>query len=410
MGEPKNIILLGAGEVGTTLSRVLSQEGHNVVVIDQNPEKLDRIQEHYDVQTIEGNGADLSILLRAGIRECNLLMAVTDNDEVNMLSCLIAKNLGPVNTIARLKKEFYFEGSKTFYRNKLGIDLIVCPEILTAMDIVYHIAESGSTMVEALADGYLEVKRIKVEKDFKYRGQMLKDISFPRGVLIGAIKREGRILIPTGNDMILEGDILFLVGATEIMENLENLLGIKKDWWFFTSRQTAVIVGGGRIGRIIAKMLSLRKMHVKIIEEQREKSKKIAEELDDILVLCADGTDIQIFQEEHLETAHHFVAASNDDATNVLASLMAKDIGIPNIITIVERPGYKKILQRLGLPKVESPRYTTAKMILSYIENNHTVIHPLERGSDIDIVEIYVEDTCPIKTETLRIFPFLKIP
>lgn len=402
MSESMNVIILGVGEVGKNLSRVLSQKGHNVIVIDQNREKLNQILETCDVQTLEGNAADLATLFKAGIRECNVLMAVTDNDEVNMLSCLLAKYLGPVTTVARLKKEFYFEGSKTFYRNKLGIDLIVCPEILTAMEIAYHIEQSGSTTMETLADGHMEVKRIQVEKDFMFRGSVIRETNFPANMLIGAIRREGRMIIPSGEDTILEGDELYIVGATEAMEKIESILGLKKEWWFFTKNQSAVIVGGGRIGRVVARLLALRKINVKLIEEEPKKAQKIAEELEGVLVLNADGTDIQVFQEEHLENSHHFVAASNDDATNVLASLMARDMGIPNIITVVERPGYKRILEKLGLPKVESPRFLTANVILEFIQNKNMLIHPLEKESKAEILELYISDLFPLKGKSLK--------
>ena len=406
--ESQNVIVLGVGEVGANLCRVLSQKGHNVVAVDQNIKKLQALQEVCDIQVIEGNGADLEILLRAGIRESQMLMAVTDNDEANLLSCLVAKQLAPVTTIARLKKEFYFEERKSFYRNALGIDLIVCPEVLTGMEIVYHVEGASATMVEALADGLVEMKRVHVSQDFRFRGEQIKNISFPKDVLIVAIRRNGRTIIPHGEDTILEGDDLYLLGKLETVEKLDSFLGMKKGFWLFSKPQTAVIVGGGRIGRLVAKILAIRGIQVKLIEEDPVKCRRIAEELENVLVICADGTDIHIFQEEHLKDAQHFIAASNSDATNVLASLLAKDVGIPNVITIVERPGYGSVLKRLGLPNVESPRYVTAKFILNYIEHQNTIVHSLDRKSGIEILELYVESSSPVEGKALKDISFPK--
>ncbi|RME04056.1 MAG: Trk system potassium transporter TrkA [Planctomycetota bacterium] len=403
---PMNVIILGAGEVGCNLSQKLSKDNHNIIVIDQNKEKLEHLEEICDVQTIEGNAADLSILKQADIENTHLLLAVTNNDEVNMLSCLLAKNLTSLTTVARLKKEFYFQATKTFYRNKLGLDLIVCPEIIAGLEITYHVGESGASAVETLADGHIEIKKIKVDKTFRYLNSPLNKIHLPRNILIGAIIRNNEILIPSGNDKILENDELFIIGETLAIENLEQTLGMKILNWFFQRHQSAFILGGGRIGRIVAKMLAMRKFNIKLLEEDPQKSKKIAQELPGVLVLCEDGTDYEFLHEENLESADFFIATSNEDETNVMASLLAKDMGVKNIITVVHRPGYKNVLERLGISNVINPRLNTTRVILEFIKNRNILVHPLQDYNKAQVLEIYTDDHFPLKGKTLKEIQF----
>lgn len=387
-----NVIILGAGEVGIHLGTELSEAGHNIIVVDNNRSQLQRLEDICDAQTICGNAADLLVLKKAGIEECNLLLAATSNDEVNVLSCLLAKNLTTLKTVARLKQDFYLQGFKTFYRHKLGIDMIVCPEILAALDIVGYTGESETTAVETLADGQIEVKTIKIDEHFKYHNTQIDNIPFPKDVLVSTIVRDQHLIIPHGKDKILLGDELYIVGQPSAIGNVDKLVNTQTSSWFFSRNKTAFVLGGGRIGALVAQKLAARKIDVKLIDESAQKCEQLAKELTNMRVFCADGTDPQFLHEEGIEDADYFIATCKNDETNVLASLLARDMGIGKVITVVNRMGYDKVLAHLGLKHLVNPRYNTSKNILEFIANGNMLPHLLSRFQDASLLEIYTDD------------------
>lgn len=397
-----NIIILGAGSVGVHLATELSCLGNNVTIVDTNKDKLASIQEICDVQSIHGNAADLCILDKAGLADCQLLLATTSNDEANMLSCLLAKNAKVTTTIARLRKDFYFKGYKTLYRNKMGIDLIVCPEILAALDVIGYTEELKSSVVETLADGNIEVKTIRVSKNFKYKNYILNEIPFPQNTLVSGVVRDNKLNIPRGNYKIQENDILYIIGKTEVIEHMGGVFDPKKEGWFFSQHKTAFVLGGGHIGVLVAKLLSMHEIEVKLIEEDPEKCKQVAAVLPEVTVFNEDGTNDKFLHEEGIENADYFISACKKLETSLVASLLAKDMGVKEIISVIDNDRYNRVLQRLGINNIVNPRHKTSQCILEFVRNGNVLTHTLGRFEDAHLVEMYTKDNFPVKGKTLQ--------
>ncbi|WP_372367883.1 Trk system potassium transporter TrkA [Candidatus Uabimicrobium sp. HlEnr_7] len=397
-----NIIILGSGSVGVHLATELSCLGNNVTIVDTNKEKLAQIQETCDVQCVYGNGADLTVLLKAGLEDCKLLLATTNNDEANMLSCLLAKNTGVATTIARLRQDFYFKGHKTLYRNKMGIDMIVCPEILAALEVIGYTKELKSSVVETLADGNIEVKTIRVSGKFKYKDYVLTEIPFPENTLVSGVVRNEKLTIPSGNYKIQEGDILYIIGKTEVIEHMGGVFDPKKEGWFFSQHKTAFILGGGHIGALVAKLLSMHEIQVKLIEEDPERCKQVAAELPDITVFNEDGTNDKFLHEEGIENADYFISTCKEVETSLMASLLAKDMGAKEIISVIDNDRYNRVLQRLGINNIVNPRRNTSQCILDFVRNGNVLTHTLGRFDDAHLIEMYINDSFPFQGKTLQ--------
>ncbi|BBM84641.1 Trk system potassium transporter TrkA [Candidatus Uabimicrobium amorphum] len=397
-----NIIILGAGSVGLHLATELSCLGNNVTIVDTNKDKLAHIQEVCDVQSVQGNAADLSVLVKAGLQDCQLLLATTNNDEANMLSCLLAKNVGVATTIARLRQDFYFRGHKTLYRNKMGIDLIVCPEILAALDVIGYTKELKSSVVETLADGNIEVKTIRVSRNFKYKNYILNEIPFPENTLVSGVVRDDKLTIPRGNYKIQEDDILYIIGKTEVVEHMGGVFDPKKEGWFFSQHKTAFVLGGGHIGFLVAKLLSMHEIEVKLIEEDPEKCKQVAAALPDITVFNEDGTNDKFLHEEGIENADYFISACKEVETSLVASLLAKDMGVKEVISVIDNDRYNRVLQRLGINNIVNPRNKTSQCILEFIGNGNVLTHTLGRFEDAHLIEMYTTENFPLKGKTLQ--------
>lgn len=381
------VIIIGAGKVGYNIGKMLSYEKHDVVVIEKNEERHKIVSENLDVQVILGSGASTKVLEEAGIKEADLLVAVTEIDELNMVSCMLAKKYGVKKTIARVRNTEYVESEQFKDTSDMGIDLVINPEFVTAKEITELVEAPEALNVEFYADGKLQMLELKISSDAPVARKQLKDLNLPYRYLIVAILRDNNMLIPRGEDYILPNDILFIIAKTKEMVRIEKFLGKERK-----KIENVVILGGGRIGYFLAKMLEEKKISVKIIEKDKKRCNEIVRNLDSSLVLCGDGTDIDLLKEESVGDTDLFISVTEDDKLNLLVSLLAKHLGVSKTIAQIRRSDYSALMESVGVDVVVSPRELTAAAILRFIRKGKIVSVTLLGGAKAEMIEMIVPD------------------
>ncbi len=358
-------IIVGAGEVGYQITKCLALESIEVVVIDRDPKKLARVAEELDAATIEADGASPSVMKEAGADSADLLLAVTDSDETNMITCLMAKAMFKIpRKIARLRNPEYFRNEKLLSAENLDIDPAISPEHEAAMAIIRLVETPFAIDVEEFEDGLIKVIGHKVPEGSALAGKKLHKLvglGDHKKFLIGIIDRDDTTIIPSGDDGIRAGDVIYMPVKKWEVGDAMDFLGVKA-----TPARKIMIVGGGRIGHHIASALEDR-AGVKIIERDVERCKFISKSLAKSTVLHGDGSDENLLREENISGMDVFVAVTNNEEFNIMASLLAKRLGAKKTITIVNRTDYVSLAHGLGLEAVLSPRLITASSILKYI-------------------------------------------
>lgn len=390
-------IIVGAGKVGFNIAQILSREGHDVVIIEKEEERQKIIQEHLDIQTICGSGSSCDILEEAGVREADMFIAVTEVDEVNMVACLLAKQYGVPKTIARVRNPEYVENNQQISFSKMGIDLIINPERVTAFEIAQLLENPEAKDVEFFANGTIQLAELKVEEGFPVVGKKIRQLKAPGQFLIVAIIRNGRLIVPGGDDTIQPADLVFLIARTKDMARLEKLFIHER-----TKIENVVILGGGRIGYYLAQLLEKKNFSVKVIEKDRKKCKTLASRLKRTLIINGDGTDTDLLLEENIGQADAFVAVTGDDKLNVLVSLMAKNLGAKKTFVQVRRSDLIPILEHVNIDTVISPRILTAGAILRFIRRGEVASVTVLGDSRAEMIELTVPSSASVVNRTLK--------
>lgn len=259
------VVIVGAGKVGFNIAQMLSMEGHDVVIIEKNEERLQIVEDHLDIQTICGSGSNCGVLEEAGIRESRLFISVTEADELNMVACALAKQYGVPKTIARIRNPEYVESDRHVSLSKMGIDLIINPERVTALEIMKLLEHPEARDIEYFANGQIQMAELKIEEGFPMQGQRIHRYDSPGQFLIVAVIRNGRLIIPSGDDLIQPGDRVFIMSRTKDMGQTEKLFLAKR----LPVIEYVVILGGGLIGYYLAQELERKNYIVKVIEKDR---------------------------------------------------------------------------------------------------------------------------------------------
>jgi trk system potassium uptake protein TrkA len=362
------IIIVGAGEVGFQLAKFLSAENIDVIVVDRNKEKIKRIAEDLDVATIEGEGGSPSVLEEAGANEADILLAVTDMDETNMIACLVAKEMFQLpRNVARIRNLEYF--SNEVLLRSLGINPAISPEIEAAKAVIRLIEVPFAADVEDYEGGRVKVIGFRVPPDSALIGKEFKnlDLSKPR-VLIGAIQRGEKVIIPSGSDVLKKNDIIYLPVNTDEIDAVCQSIGAES-----TPAKRIMIAGGGRIGFYVARTMEQRNMSVKVIETDAERCKFLLKSLKKSVILHGDGSDQKLLEEENIADMDVFAAISNNEELNIMASMLAKSLGVKKVIAIVNKTDYLPLANNLGLEAVLSPRMITAGTILKYVRSGNII-------------------------------------
>ena len=357
-----HIIIVGLGKLGTTLTKQLSAEGHNIVVIDTLTEKVNRIVDVYDVMGICGTGASCEILEEAGVEKAKLLIAATASDELNILACLIAKRMGVENTIARVRNPDY-AGQLQFLRQELGISMIVNPEYETANEISRIIRFPSAANLDSFAGGKIEIAKIRIHSDNPLCNTPLSELrkKTKSKVLICAVQRGDDVFIPSGDFVIKADDSISITGTRTDISIFMRQTGVHKQ-----KIKNVMIIGGGRIAYYLSKLLADTGRSIKLIEQSMDRCYHLNDILNDVNIIHGDGTDQDVLDEQHLENQDAFVALTGIDEENIIVSMYAESKGIPKVITKVNRHSYS-ILNDIGLETVVSPQIVAGNLVTRYV-------------------------------------------
>lgn len=391
------IIVIGAGKVGCQIAQTLSSENHDIVIIEKDNIIQQSAQNSLDAMVILGNGANVLTLEEAGIKQTDMLIAVTSSDEVNMLACMIAKQFGVPKKIARIRNPEYLHTS-ILSREKLGIDFAINPERATAKEIVKLFKSPiNVSQVQDFAEGKVKLIEFNIEKYFPFLNQQLKNISFKYPVLVAAIYRDNKIIIPDGEEKIILGDNLY------VLVEKDNFLGLNE---FFNEKpldmQNVMILGGNRIAIQTALILAKLGINTKLIERDKEKCDKIAELLPHSLIINGDGTNIDLLKSEGIKTTDGFVAVTGYDEYNLLVALLAKHLGTKKVIAKIDRSNYIPILEKIGVDAVVNPRIITTSAILQFIRKGEIVSLTLLKEGKAEVIELMVHSNSKIINKPLR--------
>ena len=393
------VVICGAGQVGFHLARYLSSEQNDVTVVDQSPELIGKINDQLDVQAFVGHAAHPDVLERAGAENADMLIAVTFTDEVNMTACQVAHSLFNVPTkIARIRQQNYLNPmwGDLFAREHLPIDVIISPEKEVAGAIGRRLRAPGAFDILPMGDDKVRVIGVRCTEDTPVINTPLRQLTslFPDlNIVVIAILRDERMIIPDSNDQMLPGDEVYFVADREHVARAMSVFGHE-------DRQTRriIIVGGGNIGTFVAKDLedSDEGYSVRIIEQSKARARRVAEELPTTNVILGDGLDSEILEEANINQAETIISVTDDDETNILSSLLAKRFGVERAVTLVNKNSYAPLITTLGIDVVVSPREITASTILQHVRRGRIrSVHSLRDGF-AEIIEAEALATSPL--------------
>jgi len=362
-----DVVIVGAGEVGHHLAEILSGEAHRVTVIDTDALKCQRLLESLDVQAVVGDGATADVLTRCGTAKADLFIAVTANDHVNMLSCVLASELGARRRILRLKDISPLSGYRYFYKHSLGFDVVLSTEELAADEIVSAVSEQNALEVETFAEGKVHLRRLRLPSGSELARAPLAEVHLPSGVLIGGVLRRERFFVPSEEDQLAEDDQVYLLGRSTDLDAFERLTSPGPH-----GRRSVVVMGAGGIGRSVAMRLARREdISLRVIERSPVRAQELSNRVPaGVMVLVGDATDLDLLLEERIGEANLFVATSEDDERNMVACQLARSLGVGRTIALVNKGSYRQIYDLLGIDRAISPRVLCASRIMRFVRSS----------------------------------------
>jgi trk system potassium uptake protein TrkA len=393
-------VIVGAGEVGFHIAERLSREGHDVVIIDRDATARTRAQEQLDVMTLEGNGCSPAVLEEAGIRGAGLLIAVTDVDEINIAACVLAKEYAVPRRIARVRDPSFSEHPFLEGGRRLGIDLLINPTIVVAEEVLDLIKTPAAAEVGKFVEGRVMMLGLQIASGAPILNRPLKALRpfhLTRPFLIVAISRNGRLLIPDGNTEVAEGDHVYFISRRESINDILTLLGKKE-----SIVRRVLVVGGGRVGVRVAELLEREQYTVKLLERDSRRCEELSCHLAHTLVLCGDGTDVRTLLEEGVADMDAVVTVTDDEATNILAALLAKEQGAKKVVVLIKRPHLMHLLPQLGIDAAISPRIATAGVILKYVRKGRVLSIFELPESDAETLEMAVTSESRVAGKAVR--------
>ncbi len=399
------VVIAGAGDVGFYLAKMLSHESIDITVIDIDEEKLKNVETHFDVLTMEGSSTSLRCLREAKIEEADLLIAVTDSEDVNMTTAILGKQLGARRTIARMNNHEFFEEKDKFDFRKLGLDNMIFPEELAAKEIKRLIKRASFSESFDFADGKLTFSGIKlhpsspvIHKSVQESAWLNPELNF----MLVAIKRGTETIIPRGSSMFMPDDHLYFISHPEGVKHIISISGREE-----VEVRDIMILGGGKIGKMTAKRLQ-DKYRVKLIEIDREKCDEISAELEKTLVIHGDGRDVTLLEEENISGMDALIAVTGNSETNIITGLVAKKHGVKKTVSLVENVELLNLSQDIGIDALINKKLIAASYIFRYIRegdvNALTNIH----GMDAEVLEFIVKPRSKITNKIIKEVKFPK--
>ena len=393
-----HIIIVGCGKVGRTLAEQLQEENTDLTLIDISEKTINSVTEDIDAMGVVGNGASINTLMEAGVDSADILISVTASDELNLLCCLIAQKTGRCQTIARVRNPVYSQ-EIGFIKEKLGISMIINPELAAAQEISRLLRFPAAIKIDAFSKGRVELLKFKVLPEFGLDGMTISRITekYRCDILFCAIENKDELSIPGGDHIIHNGDFVSIIATPQNTTQFFKKIGLKTN-----QVKNALIIGGGTISVYLAKMLADIRIPVKIIEQNFQRCEYLSEQLPDATIINGDGTNRSLLIEEGLETAESFVTLTNLDEENIFLPLFARKVSKAKLVAKVNRLPYTDIIDELDIGSVIYPKYLTADMILRYVRamqntigsNVETLYHILDNQAEA--LEFNIRDASPV--------------
>ena len=406
---PSNIVIVGAGEVGRSVAKRLSSDGHNIYIVEKNEENAASANEELDVEVIIGNGARPQVLAQAGIvpsGDVDVFIACTNRDEVNMLSCWIAQNAGVPQVISRPRSLEFTDSPE--WGKKLGIDAMISPERSIAREILGLVEVSAATHTAELLDRQAALYTLKISESSPLNGMALKDIrqKFPKlvAVLVYVEHEDGVSGVPNGFTVLRAGDTCYAVTYRKSVSLMQELFQPGTTGSLKHDKGKIFIVGGGKLGTQIALMLKrdFGNVSLRIIDRDIDKCRRLSEEFGDSLVLNTDGADARTLSEEGIDGADAYICATDSDELNMMYCALAKKMGAKKTIAVVKRKDYQSLIGSVPVDAVVDPNASLANVILKYVRyKNHALAYSMMENIGAEMLEVVLSEDVPLCGKTL---------
>ena len=381
------IVVIGLGEVGRHLLSVLDKEGHDIVAVDANADAVQYAAEHFDVASIVGYGASQDILAKAGVAKSDLVVAISNHDEVNLIAALAAKQLGAKHVVARVQGNEWAQLTEGVRYGLLGVDVVINPRVLVAQELSRIASSHGATDVIDLAQDRVELVQIELDES-RMLNKPLSSLELPDGALVSAVVRDGELFVPGGGDVLLKGDRIYLIGLPKDVLAAEGMFRKERE------ARRVCIVGAGVVGIALVRELLRRNTTVMVIERNRERAEELSAQFDRIQVLHGDGTDGELLRQEEVGTYDLFAAVTSKDEVNLMAALLAQRTGCNRTAAIVHRQGYAAIYKQLGIDIVLSPRTVASDHILRFSRGGRLHSLTVLENGQAEVVELTASPKC----------------
>lgn len=390
-------VILGAGTVGRSIANVLVQRNVNVCIVDEQRDVLNRVEEQLDVQTVHGSACESIPLFQAGVQSADICLAVTSRDEVNLVGASLAKMMGAKITVARVFNPAYRDFSTFDYQRHFGIDRLLSLEKLTALELAKGLRAPGLFAVENFARGGVEVLEVGVDQRCAAVGRTIRELNLPRTVRIGLLVGADGPCVPSAEQIIAPGDRVTLIGKQDALEDVKSQFEPQ-------SRRTVsvVIAGGGEIGFHLASLLDKKRYRVVLLEADAKRCELLAARLSSVTVLTGDATNQSELAEARVGSVDVFVAAMGRDEDNIVCGIEAKELGAARILSIVRRPDYANVLEKIGIDLAVSPREVMASEIIGMVTTGPINRQSAIAGGAAEVWEVLVPQDAPCTSAPLK--------
>lgn len=389
------VIIVGAGEVGHNLCTTLSAAGHDVTLIEQLGARCEKLDEEQNARIIQGNGSSAQQLVDVNVDQCDAFLAMTSDDRTNVISCSLAKGLGAKNTIARIHDETYSDTSVLNYQLHFGIDLLVNPEAICAVELAKEIRSAGRVAVENFARGQIEVQQQRVARGSRLTGKKLKDLKLDPQIRIGYIQKKGKTDVAGAESILDEGDVVTLFGHPEALFSLRERFDLKQK----IELERVVLFGGSETAINLIRLLTNPRFKIRVIEQDKNKCQLLAERFPKVTVIHGDATSLRLLEEEQIGSADYFVACTKDDEKNILTCLQAAKLGANHVQLVINKGDYDQLLgilkTMLGIEVVVSPRKATADFMLRNLSTESKSLLAKVPGGGGQIIELRIQHSSP---------------
>lgn len=392
------VIVVGAGNVGFDLARRLSEEGQDVVIIDAEPERAEFASQQLDVMAIQGNGASIPVLREADVREAGLLLCVTSRDEVNLIASMAGKRMGAAKAVARISSPEYYASDSVLSGETMGIDRMINPERECARETYDVLRSEVASEVIPIADGLVHLVGLRLDARVPALGRSLTQLAIEQSDARGkrrysavVVLRGDETIIPRGDTTLEDGDKLYLLCPPDAIGEMARLTGRDRP-----RLSRVMIAGGSREGARLAKTLVDNGVECTLVERDRRRSREIAEAVPGALVMNADATHLELLEMEGVSGVDAFVAATHNDDTNLLASLLAKSAGAPKVICLVHEHDNLRLVPKVGVDAAVSPRISTVNAILRYVRRGRMAAVSGLIEADAEALEFVIKENAPV--------------